>query len=1109
MKAEELIYTDIGKKGCDDIYNTWSELYSKLLDPIKEFFAGYFIYLEEKGSEQIEKWVNVWKDIYDKITEKLNEIGTAIENAWAKWTEFFEGAGKEYFRLNKQGWEDIEEKISNVIDKFTEFKNMWVRGWEEIESGWNDFWSHHKSGADEFASWFGFNTESVDEQSEDIIEEYKDDFGIHSPSKETEEIGKELVNGLAVGIEDETSNKRVNDAIDNTTDSYKEQISDNIDSIADDTSNSLKDALRNKVYKWIDDKNVSSGIKDWMKNRFEDFSSTINFDDLNADGLNGLFDKFTSSFDDIDFNSYTNGTDGLSNSFEKLNENIKKSSDSANLFNEASNNVASSAETLIDAFSEAGDLAADAFRSSIEAQEDELKKTAKAMGESFALAFNAAEEATANPPLEKQNAEAINATVENFEEVKMYANAYKRQLDTDKAALDKAKAKLTQAEKDAEKKKNADGSADVTSQKNLEKAKKEYEEAEARYNATKSKYDSYVEQAKGFKEDYLTAQEKKEFQKNPKSLEEAIENKNREYELLQEALGTGDYSKLPDYIKSVDDLIAAMKATEDELATLTGYQEEIAAQNKDEEISGDIAPKYTEFDKTRVNASRKALREENEKLAQEYKENESLIAYYEKQNDDYSKKEIERLKERNKVIKESQESNRNLYNSSSAKGYKELVGNREQTQYEINAIEEALKNYKSTGKIILPKSVMEKYSGTKNWGELLQTLYVRLAKYDNDIRAVANIGLENAEDRPEKPDYISLAEQVGNLTSNFEDLFLASEMFTQALNEARTAVGDRLAELDREYTLNMGILKGLEGRTDEASVKRRNELEARQKEIDKERADISKNYNMLSAEDLKQKRNESEALDKQIKGYESLLRMGDEEFAKKSGGLDRSQIVDLYDKARADKATVDKELGILNNVMTKGVESGESIETQTANLDINTQQLAMNVGGVDLSNAGDIFSSIPKNEEDINKWASEKTGITPVTTSADASKIVEDATKQAGDEMNTQLQSASSTLAMGSRNLALQVNKDVAEAKESDDILGNLVDSTNKKLDTLMEKINDIYTNGVNYLAAMAEIQNGMDEIADSGIYLDSKTLIGKIAPGLDRTLGGFAFRRA
>jgi hypothetical protein len=332
-------------------------------------------------------------------------------------------------------------------------------------------------------------------------------------------------------------------------------------------------------------------------------------------------------------------------------------------------------------------------------------------------------------------------------------------------------------------------------------------------------------------------------------------------------------------------------------------------------------------------------------------------------------------------------------------------------------------------------------------------------------------------------------------------------MFTQALNEARTAVGDRLAELDREYTLNMGILKGLEGRTDEASVKRRNELEARQKEIDKERADISKNYNMLSAEDLKQKRNESEALDKQIKGYESLLRMGDEEFAKKSGGLDRSQIVDLYDKAKADKAVVDKELGVLNNVMTKGVESGESIETQTANLDINTQQLAMNVGGVDLSNAGDIFSNIPKNEEDINKWTSEKTGITPVTTSSDASKMVEDATKQVENE--TKLISASNTLAMGSRNLALQVNKDVAEAKESNDVLGNLVDSTNKKLDTLMEKINDIYTNGVNYLAAMAEIQNGMDEIADSGIYLDSKTLIGKIAPGLDRTLGGFAFRRA
>lgn len=801
-------------------------------------------------------------------------------------------------------------------------------------------------------------------------------------------------------------------------------------------------------------------------------------------------------------------------------------------YNDILTPTAEETQNLVDGFAEAGDLAAEAFRNAIQEQEDALKETATAMGNAYATAFNAAEEATANPSLAQQNAEAINAQVESFEENKLYAAAYKRQLDKDEANLKAAEENLKKAEKAAEKKKyNADGSEDTSAQKALEAAKKQRDEAKAQYDATKSQYDAYISQMKTAKEGYLDSREKSDFQKNPEKLSNAIAEANRERELLREALETGDFSKLPDSIKNVNDLVDALKDTEERIAELETIEQEVIAEDKaDGEISGDIAPKYSEFSQKRIKASREEIRDENAKLKEELDSNLNKIAYLQSKDDAWSKQQVEQYKKRNEEIRRqinanAQQSNDLVYDyvdkeTGERTGYKDLVNKRERTQYEIDAIEKALSEFDANGgKIVLPASVMAKYKGTENWAELLETLYADLATYDARIKAVANVGLENAEDRPEEPDYISLAEQVSNLTTNFEDLFIASKLFEEALKQARGSVGSRMEELNAEYALNRGLLKGLEGKTDEKSLQRKKELEARQTSIEEEQKGLSEAYNMMSPEDREKLRQSSKDLEKTIEDYKAIISIDDEEeFKKKSNGRSRQDMANLYYEAMEQKAQTDAQLGMLNDVFEKnGDISTDEVNTDFGNLSTSTKELTTSFDNLkttinpDTGLAADAFGNVPKTAEGQQDWVNQDTGYTPVDTSAymknsedTVNKAVAEAQKQTDDTVTKALDAQTTTLA----NSALNASRDVEFTKLSKLPSESLLEVTNAKLDELFSKLNDIYTNGAELQASMSAIESGVEGMAGSGIYLDGRTLIGRIAPDIDKALGGFAFRR-
>lgn len=797
--------------------------------------------------------------------------------------------------------------------------------------------------------------------------------------------------------------------------------------------------------------------------------------------------------------------------------------DTNEMLNPMSGTNSSATEQAIDGFSEAGDLAAEAFRNSIQEQEDALKETATIMGEAYASAFNAAEEAMANPSLAQQNAEAINAQAESFEENKLYATAYKRQLDKDEANLKAAEEKLKKAEKAAEKKKyNADGSEDTSAQKALEAAKKEHEEAKAQYDATKAQYDAYIGQMKTAKEGYLDSKEKSEFQKNPKKLADAMTEANRERELLREALETGDFSRLPDYIKNVDDLIAALKATEERIATYEGIEQEVIAEDKaDGEISGDIAPEYSEFNKQRLVNAKKRLKEDIKSLEDEKQHNNAMIKFYSRYEDEFSKSEVERLTKRNEDIDNTLPEYIQQYNNLGSKRYNELIAQRQSKQKDIDDLESAISEYYRTGVLKLPKRLVDTYGKDANWAKILQTWKVDLQDFDNQLKAVSNIGLENAEDRPEAPDYVSLAETVNKLTLQFDDLYLASTLFANALQEARGAAGSRMEELNDKKSKNLDEINALEGSLDEKDIKRANALREENRQIDEQMAGLSKGYNMLSAEDLQSRRDASKAYEKEIAGYDTLLslaRTNPEEFLKKSGGKTAREILAERDKAKERKAEVDKELGMLEGVFDK---SGDiSTETTQLNTDFNSLDLStkeltssfdnlnekINPSSLDTTALTNSLDSIPEGNEERDKWVQQKTDYQPIDTdaiqreaSASASAEVDKAKKELDTTYTTPTYMAS---------MAKMASKDVALTKLDKLASDNLLEVTNNKLDELFMKLDDIYNNGLDTYTSMTNIETGVDGIIGSGIYLDGRTLIGKIAPDLDKILGGFAFRR-
>lgn len=149
------------------------------------------------------------------IATLIAGIVTAIIVLWNTNDDFRDAVKKAWDAIKNAvsgAWDAIKGVFQKISDKFTEIKDI---GSNLVTGLWNGINNKIQWIKDKIA---GFGTT--------ILNSIKSIFGIHSPSKETAEIGDYLVQGLAKGIEDTTglAIAAVNDLCGNVEDAFNPSL---------------------------------------------------------------------------------------------------------------------------------------------------------------------------------------------------------------------------------------------------------------------------------------------------------------------------------------------------------------------------------------------------------------------------------------------------------------------------------------------------------------------------------------------------------------------------------------------------------------------------------------------------------------------------------------------------------------------------------------------------------------------------------------------------------------------------------------------------------------------------------------------------------------------
>lgn len=163
-----------------DIKDGVSEWIEQIADDIKEWFSDLIDNAGEAASDFIDAIVDFFKELPGNISDFLSD---AVDEV-AEWGENLIQKGKE---AAKDLVDTVVEGISSLPDKLWEAGKQLVEGlWEGIKSA---------------AGWLG---DKISDFGNGLIDDFKDVFGIHSPSRVMRDsVGKYLAQGVGEGFTDE------------------------------------------------------------------------------------------------------------------------------------------------------------------------------------------------------------------------------------------------------------------------------------------------------------------------------------------------------------------------------------------------------------------------------------------------------------------------------------------------------------------------------------------------------------------------------------------------------------------------------------------------------------------------------------------------------------------------------------------------------------------------------------------------------------------------------------------------------------------------------------------------------------------------------------------
>lgn len=202
--------TNVGKeivgglsKGISGAWNSVSSTVSGIVQKIPQFFTNLPQNLSNVGQNIIGKLSSGMSTAWSKGSSFLSKIGTSIGNAFSKVPASMQTIGSNISTGLSNGISKGSQYVSEGMKKISEFIRNFASGLDKAKDqmvtiGGNLLTGLRNGIVQKANEALG----AVRQAATNVVNTVKGVFGVHSPSKVFEEIGENLMEGLAVGIDE-------------------------------------------------------------------------------------------------------------------------------------------------------------------------------------------------------------------------------------------------------------------------------------------------------------------------------------------------------------------------------------------------------------------------------------------------------------------------------------------------------------------------------------------------------------------------------------------------------------------------------------------------------------------------------------------------------------------------------------------------------------------------------------------------------------------------------------------------------------------------------------------------------------------------------------------
>lgn len=196
-----------------ELWNSIVEFFKEAWETVKadfqaigDFFSGIWTGIKDTAITVKDTIVSGWETATATLKEGWQGLKTTASGVWNSIKTKASGIKDEVVGLWGSGWSTIKEGATTfkdfiVDDVWGKIKSTASDLWDSITSGFSDIWENIKDGA---SKAFTGIKDTVTGWAGDIVDGVKDVFDIHSPSRVFREIFGYVVEGAALGIEDNT-----------------------------------------------------------------------------------------------------------------------------------------------------------------------------------------------------------------------------------------------------------------------------------------------------------------------------------------------------------------------------------------------------------------------------------------------------------------------------------------------------------------------------------------------------------------------------------------------------------------------------------------------------------------------------------------------------------------------------------------------------------------------------------------------------------------------------------------------------------------------------------------------------------------------------------------